>query len=54
MIVVDLSRQQALNSNPREIQQINFTSNLDRANRTRIYFTFEVSKETKLNLRKAL
>ena len=54
MIVVDLSRQQALNSDPREIQQINFTANLDRAHKTRIYFTFEESKETKLNSHKAL
>ena len=29
MIVVDLSKQQALNADPRAIQQINFTSNLE-------------------------
>ena len=38
MIAVDLSRQQALDANPRAIQQINFTANLDRAGDTRIYF----------------
>ena len=33
MIAVDLSKQQILNSgDPRAIQQINFTANLDRAN----------------------
>ena len=48
MIVVHLSRQQALDADPRAIQQINFTVNLDRAN-TRIYFILEESKETKLN-----
>ena len=49
MIAADLSRQQALDADPRAIQQINFTSNLDRAGDTRIYFILEESKETKLN-----
>ena len=49
MIAVDLSRQKALDPDPRAIQQINFTANLDRAGRTRIYFILEESKETKLN-----
>ena len=31
MIAVDLSKQQALDANPKAIQQINFTANLDRA-----------------------
>ena len=37
MIVVDLSKQQALDADPEAIQQINFTANLDRAGNTRIY-----------------
>ena len=41
VIAVDLSRQKALDPDPREIQQINFTANLDRAGRTGIYFTLE-------------
>ena len=49
MIAIDLSKQQALDANPRAIQQINFTANLDRAGNTRIYFILEESKETKLN-----
>ena len=49
MIAVDLSRQQALDADPRAIQQINFTANLDREGDTRVYFILEVSKETKLN-----
>ena len=49
MITIDLSRQQALDADPRAIQQINFTANLDRAGHTRIYFILEQSKETKLN-----
>ena len=52
MIAVDLSRQKALDADPRAIQQINFTANLDRAGRTRIYFILEESKETKLNFAK--
>ena len=31
MIAMDLSKQQALDADPRGIQQINFTANLDRA-----------------------
>ena len=31
MIAVDLSKQQVLDSDPRAIQQINFTASLDRA-----------------------
>ena len=46
MIAVDLSKQQALDSDPRAIQQINFTANLDRAVNTRVYFILEEAKET--------
>ena len=41
MIVVDLSKQQALDADPRVIQQINFTANLDRAIKTRVYVILE-------------
>ena len=46
MIAVDLSKQHALDADPRAIQQINFTANLDRAGNTRIYFILEEAKET--------
>ena len=46
MIAIDLSKQQALDADPRAIQQINFTANLDRAGNTRFYFIFEEAKET--------
>ena len=46
MIVVDLSKQQALDADPKAIQQINFTANLDSAGNTRIYFILEEAKET--------
>ena len=49
MIEVDSSKQPALDADSRAIQQINFTTNLDRAGNTRICFIFEESKETKLN-----
>ena len=37
MITIDLNKQQALDADPRAIQQINYTANLDRAGDTRIY-----------------
>ena len=40
MIAVDLSKQQALYADPKAIQQINFTANLDRPGNTRSYFIF--------------
>ena len=46
MIAVDLSKQQALDADPRVIQQINFTENLDRAGNTRVYFILEEARET--------
>ena len=39
MIAVDLSKQQALDTDLRAIQQINFTANLDRVIKTRFNFT---------------
>ena len=49
MIAVDLSKQQALDADPRAIQQINITANLDRAGNTRVYFILEEAKETILD-----
>ena len=49
MIAVDLSKQQALDADPRATQQINFTANLDRAGNTRVYFILEETKETILD-----
>ena len=46
MVVVDLSKQQALDADPKAIQQINVIANLDRAENTRIYFILEEAKET--------
>ena len=49
MIAVDLIKQQALDADPRAIQQIDFTGNLDRAGDTRVYFILEEPKETILD-----
>ena len=50
MIAVDLSKQQALDVNPRAFQQINFTANLDRAGNTGIYFI--LARKSKRNYSK--
>ena len=38
VIAIDLSKQQALNADPRAMQQINFTPNLDKAGNTTMFF----------------
>ena len=49
MVAIDLSKQQTLDTDPRAIQQINFTVNLDEAGNTRIFFIFEETKKTILD-----
>ena len=49
LIAIDLSKQQALDADPRAIQQINFTANLDRAGNTTMFFIIEEAKETVLD-----
>ena len=46
VIVVDLSKQQALDADPKAIRQINFAANFDTAGNTRNYFILEEAKET--------
>ena len=46
IIAIDLSRQNELDADPRAIQQINFTANLDRAGNTTIFFIIEEAKES--------
>ena len=48
MIAIDLSKPQALDADPRSIQQINFTVNLDREGNTQ--FSFLLNKQEKLFL----
>ena len=49
LIAIDLSKQQALDADPRAIQRINFTGNLDRAGNTTIFFINEEANETVLD-----
>ena len=49
MIVVDLSKEQALDVDPKSIQQNNFTANLFRVGNTRIFFILKQAKETVLD-----
>ena len=49
MIAIDLSKQQALDVDPKAIQQINFTENLDRAGNTIMFFIIEEVKENILD-----
>ena len=46
LIAIDLSKQQALDDDPRAIQQINFTTNLDKAGNTTMFFIIEQAKKT--------
>ena len=46
MIVIDLNKQQVLDADPRAIQQINFTGNLERSGNTTMFFIIEQAKET--------
>ena len=54
MIAIDLGRQNELDADPRAIQQINFTANLDTAGNTTIFF-FLLKKQKKqfLNFHRA-
>ena len=49
MIAIDLSKQQALDADPKAIQEINFTANLDRDGNTTMFFIIEETKETVLD-----
>ena len=44
MIAIDLSRQQALDAEPKAIQQISFKANLDRAGNTAMISIIEEAK----------
>ena len=47
MIVTDFSKQEELDSDPKAIQQINFTGNLE--NQSAIFFIIEETEETVLD-----
>ena len=49
MIATGLSKEQVLDTDPRAVQQSNFTTNLNRAGDTAMFFIIEEAKETVLN-----
>ena len=49
MIAISLSKQQALDADPKAIQQINFTGNLEQDNGGTIFSIMEEAKETVFN-----
>ena len=50
MIAIDLSKQQALNADPKAIHQINFTANLNRVGNITMFFIIEEAKETVVDI----
>ena len=46
MIAIDLSRQQALDADPKAIEKINFTWNLDQAESATMTFIIEEAKKS--------
>ena len=52
MTAIDLSKQQALDADPKAVQKENFTGKLDRAGNTTLFFIIEESKETVWNFSK--
>ena len=49
LITINLSKQQALDADPKAIQPINFTGNLERTEVATIFFIIEEAKETILD-----
>ena len=49
MIAIGLSKQQVLDADPRAIQQINFTANLEREGNTTMFLIIAEAKETVLD-----
>ena len=52
IIAIDLTKQQKLDVDPKAVQQINFTENLDRAQGSTMFFIIEEAKETVLDFSK--
>ena len=49
LIIIDLSKQQVLDADPKATQKINFTRNLGRAGNTTMFLITDEAKETKLD-----
>ena len=46
LIAIDLRKQKKIDTNPKAIQKVNFTGNLDRGGITQMFFIIEEAKET--------
>ena len=53
MIAIDLSKEHALDADPKAMQQINFTASLDRVEQMEMYFIIEEAKEIVLDFSQA-
>ena len=49
LIAIDLSKQQAFDANPKAIEQINYTGNLEQVEGATMIFIIEEAKETVLD-----
>ena len=47
MIAIDLSKRQALDADPKGIQQVSFTGNLDQSGNTTMFFIIKEAKKKK-------
>ena len=45
MIAIDLSKQHALDADPKAIQQVNFTGEVDQTGTTTVFFIIEEAKK---------
>ena len=52
LIAIDLGKQQKIDADPKAIQQINFTGNLNREEGSTMFFIIEEAKETVLDFSK--
>ena len=50
IIAIDLGKQQELDANPKAIQQINFSGNLDQPGNSTMFFIFEEAKKNILDV----
>ena len=49
LVAMDLSKQQKLDADPKAIQQVNFTGNLERDGNTQMFFIIQEAKDTILD-----
>ena len=49
LVAIDLNKQQKLDADPKAIQQVNFTGNLERDGNIQMFFIIEEAKDTILD-----